>query len=63
MKKEVLEGLIQEKLDEIQKQKEANLKSKGYWERLYLRINGYNPPIPTAGEYREAMIEVLAGLL
>lgn len=63
MKKEVLEKLIQEKLDEIQKQKEDVLKSKGYWERFYLRVNGYNPPIPTAGDYREAMIEVLAELL
>jgi len=63
MKKEVFKKLIREKLNKIQKQKEDELKSKGYWEKIYLRVNGYNPQTPTAKDYQEALIEVLAELL
>jgi len=58
MKKEVLKKLIQEKAEELQKQRIDDLESKGWLEGLYLKVNGY-----TVKNYNEALIEVLAELL
>ena len=58
MKKEVLKKLIQEKVEELQKQRIDELESKGWLEGLYLKVNGY-----TVKNYNEALIEVLAELL